>query len=350
MTYATGSLSSANPAADLYAAMAAALTTAGFTLEDTVVISTRTHKIWKSAAGSNSQGLDWYLDVAYTTTGAGNVWLNVFEGYNAGTDQGVRGGYNSSSDTTTPEATYYSRYGATGSALETNWSTISNNIAQAQTSTSSFAYWFSATTDRVILMTSVQAQHVYYAGLFDMYAPWASKIGGLAYPLIACTVNNPTSTTDANSGSPHNNVSNMPNPPTATSSVPPAAITRRPPVATIYPVSSASYGGICICSVSNETSVSGSYSGGSGYGSPTNYVDSGASPFHDATRGGKLVIHVPWDLNNRGIVIGTLKDLNVFASLAATRGDTVTISGVDWVLSSTASPGSGGRCYGFKAA
>lgn len=346
MTFTTNSMTSANPAADLYTALASALSSAGFTLEDTVTISTRTHKVWKSAAAGNAQGLDWYLDVAYTTTGAGSVWLGAFEGYTAASDVGLRGPYNSSSDTTTPEGTYFSRYGASTSALETNWTHISNNVAQIQTQTSAYAYWASVTTDRVIVMTSVQPTHILYCGFFDMYTPWANKISTNAYPLISCTVNSPTTT---NSGQ-HNNVSNMPTPPANTSVAPPAALTRRPPVATILDANTYRYAGVAILSTSSENS-NGSLAatGGAGYGAPTNYVDSGTFLFHDAPRGGALGIVASFDGANRGISLGTLKDLNVFGALAVTRGDTVSISGTDWVLSSTVAGGAGGRCYGFKA-
>lgn len=184
MTFITGSLTSANPAADLYAQqIAPALTTAGFTLVDTVVISTRTHAVWKSAAASNSHNLDWYLDVAYVTTGTGGVYLSAFEYYDPATHLGYRGPYSISS-TSAIETTYYSRYGATGYALETNWYTI-NSAHLLSLATTAFTYWISITTDRVVGMTSVAATTVVYAGFYTPDSDYATAAGNLMYPLVS---------------------------------------------------------------------------------------------------------------------------------------------------------------------
>jgi hypothetical protein len=340
VTYTANSMTSANPAADLYTAMASALTSAGFTLADTQVISTRTHKVWKSAAANNSQGLDWYLDVAYTTTGAGSVWLGAFENYSS--PNGIRGPYNITSDTTTPDATTYSRYGATGSALETNWNHISSNIAQIQTTTSAYAYFISITGDRVIAMTSVAPTTLNYCGLFDMYTPWANKIGAAAYPLITCTVNTPSSI-NASAHSP--NV-------TAGSNVASAAsLTRRPPVATVGANGNFGGYGTALITTAFVDTTSGTSSGG-GISAPLVPVDTGSSLFYDTARGGRLQIINSWPSSTGGGVagsgpaIGLLKDVGIFAASAVTRGDTITISSATWVLSNTAS----NRCYGFKAA
>lgn len=342
MTYITNSLTSANPAADLYTAMAAALSSAGFTLVDTVVISTRTHKVWKCAAANNAHGLDWYLDVAYTTTGAGHIWLGMFEDYNATTHVGYRGIYNSTADTNNAEATYYSRYGATGYALETNWTTVTNNVSVIQTQISNFAYWISITGDRVIAMTSVRPTDVIYVGMFDPYTPWANKIGGLLFPLIACTINSPSS----EGGSEISYVSAMNLPPTVGSSADPASLTRHPPITSLLQSAAYRYNNVNIYTAYNPgPNSTTSRPQGSGYGGANGFVDTLTNDYYDIPRGGKLIVAVTW-ADRYNVTIGTLKDILLFAAQAVTRGDTVTITGSDWVLSGQNS----NRVFGFKAA
>lgn len=347
MTYTSGSLTSANPAADLYTPMASALTTAGFTLVDTVVISTRTHKVWKSAAANNAQGLDWYLDVAYTTTGAGSIWLGAFEFYDPATHLAYRGGYNPN-DTSASEGTYYSRYGASGFALETNWTYITCNVAQINTQTSNFAYWMSVTTDRVMVMTSVTPTSVMYCGFFDMYAPWANKIGALAYPLVTCTVNAPsnatfTSTAVSNGG--HCSALSLANPPPSSNA--PMALTRFPPV--VKPAGQINWRNQAGVAGVSAAGSSGANTG-SGYASAVGLVDASTpSAFFDVARGERLQIAATFNnsssTDGSTVCLGLLKDLDIFAGNAVTRGDTIVISSTNWVMSSLSS----GRCYGFKA-
>lgn len=336
MTFDTNSMTSANPAADLYTALASALSTAGFTLVDTVTISTRTHKVWKSAAAGNSMGLDWYLDVAYTTTGAGSVWLGAFEDYVAGTDTGYRGPYNAAGSST-PDATYFSRYGATGSALETNWTHISNNCGQVQTQTTAYAYWMSVTTDRVIMMTSVAPLNLTYCGFFDMYTPWANKIASAAYPLITALISSPAIINQGQHSAP--------------SGSPQAALTRIPPVA-----ASVNWAQVRVCcawvDTINPLFTTGSVAtlssqvNGCAPGAPLGYVDSATVAYGDARYGGLLQIIGSYGTGGTELfTIGTLKDVAVFFGQAVTRGDTIAISGTDWVMSNQQV----NRVYGFKA-
>lgn len=191
--FISGSVTDANPGPALYALLAPALTSAGFTLVDTVTISTRTHKVWKSAAGNNTQGLDWYLDVAYTTTGAGNLWLAPFEFYDPATDLGYRGVYNNS--ITTIENTYYSRYGATGFALETNWIQGFSTAASLTLSTAAFGYWVSVTGDRVIGMLGTEPTELLYAGMYGPDPLYAAKVGAAMFPLVMAKCHAQTPTT-----------------------------------------------------------------------------------------------------------------------------------------------------------
>lgn len=321
MTYTSNSLTSANPAADLYTAIASALTSAGFTLVDTQVISTRTHKVWKSAGGSNSAALDWYLDVAYTTTGNGSVWLGSFEGYS--TPNGLRGPYKAAAtDLTTADASTFSRYGSSSSALETNWTHVAGNTAQIQCQTTAFAYFVSVTTDRVIAMTSVAPTSIAYCGLFDPFTPWANKCGSALYPLVTATVNSPAAINSS-----------------AHSSGGTAALTRRPPISDASNWTTAP-------SIQAAWCESGGGIYGSGYAGPVVPVDTASSLLYDAPHGGRLQIQHLWTTaGGNYVAIGLLKDVGVFLSNSVTRGDTITISGNTWVLSSTSS----NRCYGFAA-
>ena len=181
MAYATGSLTDANSSQALYNVLAGLLTTANYTLVDTVVISTRTHKVWKSAAANNSMNLDWYLDVAYTTTGVGPVHLTPFEYFDPATDLGYRGSY--AINDPTIEATYGSRYGGTGYELETYWFGAQNG-GGILTSASALGYWLSVTGDRVIALSSLAPTLLRYAGFYVPKNEYASLAGGRLFPLI----------------------------------------------------------------------------------------------------------------------------------------------------------------------
>lgn len=181
MTYISGTLTDSNAPATLYGACATALGSAGYTLVDTVVIATKTHKVWKSPAGSNLAALDWYLDVAYTTTGAGSLWMTPFEFFDPATDLGYRGPYSAASASV--DAASGTRYGAAGSALETNWSpsAVLANAGLVCPATS-FAYWISITTNRVMMMGSINPTYIHYTGLYEPDPLWAARATNL-FPL-----------------------------------------------------------------------------------------------------------------------------------------------------------------------
>lgn len=186
MTYISGTITDANPGAAWYAVIAPALTSAGYTLVDTVVVSTRTHKIWQSAAASNSQNKDWYLDVAYTTTGSGTLGFFVSEGYNATTDKYIRPTFNGASSVI--EATFYSRWGATEVALEDAnqqpraGGGSANDLSITSTA---FGYWMSITTNRVAVGFSGDPTALQYHGLWNPLEPYKTKVGAAVYPLLS---------------------------------------------------------------------------------------------------------------------------------------------------------------------
>lgn len=318
MTYITGTLTSANPAADLYTQqIAPALTAAGFTLVDTVVIGTRTHTVWKSAAASNSQNLDWYLDVLYTTTGSGSIWMNCFEMYDPATHLGYRGGYNVSG-TFAIETAFFSRYGATGYALETNWYTItainggySNNGFTL--STSAFSYWISITTDRVIGMTSMKTDLV-SCGFYVPSADFLARAGSASFPLwVGNALNGAGAVTYG-----YVNV---------------GALTRYPLIPSgksAYGTYSPYMGRISESGMLLDDPI-GDVTGTNGTGLVTHGPRGAALNIGWSSSSYSTPGAANWDT----IRAGTVRDILVFyASSTVTRGDTITINGEQWILGS----------------
>jgi hypothetical protein len=186
MTFITPTIpADANPGPLVHAELATAMLALGWTLEDTVVIGARTHKVYKSAAAGNTYNLDWYLDISYPTTGiATGVLITPFEGYTALSDVALRGPYSASSSTF--DATTYSRFGATTSALETNWANTGANHTglDSPLSTSSFGMWANVNRDRVILMLGTEPTQASYAGFFTPTAAHISHAGAALFPLV----------------------------------------------------------------------------------------------------------------------------------------------------------------------
>jgi hypothetical protein len=309
MTYITGTVgASANPGADLYALLAPALTSAGYTLVDTVVISTRTHKVWKCAAANNSQTLDWYLDVAYPTSGAGNMTLLPMEFYDPATHLAYRFVYGQS--TATLETTFYSRFGASGFALEdtTNWPVNASNVVVLafNTSTAAFGYWISVTGDRVAALSSVLPGTILYVGMCTAHPLHVAAVGASAYPLLALamdtTVGNALWTSTAGSVNT------------------PMLMTRAPKLTTI-PSSWGSLWG-AMPAVGTQITVPGP-----------------ASTFTQAM--GVRVVCPIWVMFRSGYgVVGTLIGVTyATSSTSITRGDTVTIGADTWVTNTQGTNG-----------
>jgi hypothetical protein len=184
MTFITGTITNANPGPALYTVIETAALAIGWTLEDTVTIGSNTHKVLKSAAAGNSQSLDWYLDINYPTTGVtGGIRFAPFEGYTAASDVALRGPV--SANATTIDATTYSRYGASTSALETNWTNgVTYTSLSAVMTTTIFTYWISITRNRIIVMLSSDSSGVYYTGFFNPTTAHATEAGASLFPLV----------------------------------------------------------------------------------------------------------------------------------------------------------------------
>jgi len=308
MTFISGSITDANPGPALYALIATPALALGWTLDDTVVIGSNTHKVLKSAAAGNTYGLDWFLDINYPTTGiTGGMRFAPFEGYTAASDVGLRGPYSLSN--TTIDATTYSRYGATTSALETNWANAAANTGLSATlSTSAFNYWVSITRDRIIVMTSLQTTSVFYAGFFTPTSQHTSHAGAALFPLVMCKVVVNTNAATANGA-------------TAT-----AAFTRIPKATSVNWQTSGLVG-------SEMTAIGWAFSG---------VVGTGASEFNGLTRIAPLpVVMGAATITTSATALGHVGYLDGLATGfvvgTAVRGDTVTVGSDTWYSTTVSS-------------
>jgi hypothetical protein len=300
MTFITPTIpADANPGPLVHTELATALLALGWTLDDTVVISTRTHKVYKSAAAGNTYGLDWYLDISYPTTGvATGLLITAFEGYTAGSDVGLRGPYTANS--TTIDGTTYSRFGATTSALETNWANLGTySSLTAPLSIATFGVIASITRDRVIVLLTTEATEVSYAGFYTPTAAHAAHAGAALFPLISTRL---VGSSDRISS--------------ATVGTAAAALTRAPKLSSINWASS--------CVVSPDTSRMNGTVGGT------------------ASEADNQITSAAFVVGMGGIAIASATTSKVgeldgvqcaFADAAVTRGDTVTVSGDSFVTS-----------------
>jgi hypothetical protein len=307
MTFITPTIpADANPGPLVYAELETALLGVGYTLEDTVVIGARTHKVLKSAAAGNTRGLDWYLDVSYPTTGvATGLLLAPFEGYDPATDVALRGPISTSSSTL--DATTYSRYGATASALETNWAnTGSHTSLDTPLSTASFGVWASVTRDRVVVMASTEPTQASYAGFFTPTAAHIAHAGAALFPLVMTRLSGATDRASSTS---------------AASS--PASVTRLPKM------SSVNWGAQCIVGP-NTMRMNGK-------------VGSLVSEIDGRVTSAPFVVGLGWNTwTGAGTVpanfAGELDGVQcAWADGVVTRGDTVTVDGDTYVTSTVSS-------------
>lgn len=313
MAFVYGTISDASPGATLYTAIADGLSSEGFTLVDTVVISTRTHKVWKCPAASNSHNLDWYLDVVYSTTGAGNMWFAPFEYFDPATDLGYRGIFSSSSSSPI-DTTTFSRYGATGYALETNWSTISTGL-NFSTSAASFGYWISITPNRIAALSSVAANDVIYSGFYNPHPLHIAAAGmSILYPLVCTKLHSSGDSGGLNTE---------------------AAFTRVPgATGTGYHF----YYSLRIktSAVTNFFSMPALPSG-----STTGFSVRGATP---------VILMTDDSYTGPATIWGTLHDVAATrTAYTVVRGDTTTISGNPWILTNSSAASGTGTSVLFKA-
>ncbi len=308
MAFVYGTISDASPGATLYTAIADGLSSEGFTLVDTVVISTRTHKVWKCPAANNSHNLDWYLDVVYSTTGAGNMWFAPFEHYDPATHLGYRGPYIGGGGAAPVDVATFSRYGSTGYALETNWNTISAGISFL-TSTSSFGYWISIKPDRIIGLSSAGVNDLLYTGFYNPHPLHIAAVGeSSVYPLVSAKLhNNADSSTASGNGE--------------------CAFTRIPGMST-----SGTYGYAYYLSIKTRSVADLLFMPSLPSGNLSSFSARGASPVLLTTYSNDTINNVLW---------GTLPDIATARTPSTVvRGDTTTISSDPWILTSSSGTGS----------
>lgn len=332
MAYITGTISSANPALDLYTAIAAALTTAGYTQVDTVVISTRTHQIWKSAAANNTTGKDWYVDLVYAPSGGTTFRTIPMEFYDPATDLAYRMVHGGSSAGSVIESTYWSRYGATGATLESASWTFSAAQTTGTTmtlTTGSFGYWVSVTGDRIIIMHSQAPTLLGFAGFYEPLDPHKTYAGADAYPLVECKIDNTGFGT-----------------PTGTTSSTKQALTRLPKSTVMGATSGYNWGFIPTLQPFLDVA------GGSGYIGGATRVPDGTT----GVLGGRYAVPILIGAASGGATnqldapvgfLGKLNDVAVVPVISTVvRGDTVTVAGATWVLGTV----SGSTAVLFRAA
>lgn len=204
MTYISSTITDSNSPSVMCTAVEAALTTEGYTLTDTVVISTRTHRVWKNPAANNISGQDWYIDIAYTTTGVGTFGIYLMEGYNATTDLATRMAYNTTYASAFTAGNLWSPYGATGYSLEnSNWP-IRAGATGSYTATrevtlpaTSFGYWISVTPKRIAMMFSVAPTYIYYSGLYEPSPEHLATVTTSSFPLVSAAVSGSPTNYDA---------------------------------------------------------------------------------------------------------------------------------------------------------
>jgi hypothetical protein len=312
MTYTTGTYTSANPGPALYTAIETAALALGWTLEDTVTIGGNTHKLLKSAAAGNTYNLDYFIDINYPTTGVtGGFRMAPFEYFDPATDLGTRGPY--SANTSVIETTNYSRYGATGSALETNWAnSASYSGLSLVLSTAATTYWVSVTRDRIIVILSSDPTFVLYSGFWEASAAYTTYAGASLFPLITVKLQGHTRT-DSN---------------TSAASVR-AAITRIPKVTVFGGAENPANWG---STVSTNPALAWNRGGLIG-GSATTILGTPQASTIPVFLG--IGSGSSYDIVPASTYVGVLRDVSAAYSIStAVRGDTVTIGADTWVLCS----------------
>jgi hypothetical protein len=307
MTFNIGaSITNANPGPAIWAYLDTLLLAEGYTFVDTVIVGARTHQVYKSAAAGNVQGLDWYLDIGYPTTGiASRLTFQALETYNAAADSGARGVYGAQDGTL--EETFFSRFGATERTLESWQAGAGTNDMGNLLQTSAFVPYVMLNKDRIGLMMSHAPTRLMYTGFFKPTAQHAAHAGGALYPLISVNVNVGASMAGAVSG---NNV----------------AVTRMPRF-TAAQFSSATwtqnaYGWSCVTVPANSIML-----WGAGVFGQQNHPSLGETQMQELP-----VCFGAYSMTAyQGAVVGNLDGVGFgWAAAAVQRGDTTPVAGVNW--------------------
>ena len=191
MSNATANITSATPQIDLYNAIETLMTAHdNWTLVDTAVISTATYKVWKNhgtgVTDNNSFGQDFYLVIAYTTTGAGNMSIRACEDVTVGSDLMIRPVMEDASNPTLADASGIASvtYASSAGAMTVTFTpAVSPNTS---------TYYIVLTKNNLHLgLKRSDSATVYscYAGLFDSFVTIANE-----FPL--CMISNTAGNTN----------------------------------------------------------------------------------------------------------------------------------------------------------
>jgi hypothetical protein len=196
MSFTASSIgATANCAKALADAIHPLLTAAGFTHVEDWTSSTKTARIYKSPAASNSFGSDWYLNVYRSSDTATGLSLFVAEAYNGTTKRFTNFAPNTQS--LTPTASF--AVNDTGVLPDGS----GGSVAAMSTSypigvgTGGYQYWLSAHPNRVVLATRVGTTDcATYAGLYDD----TLQSSGSPFPLVTCALDTQASTSTSSGG------------------------------------------------------------------------------------------------------------------------------------------------------
>jgi hypothetical protein len=303
-------INSSTPGLDLYNAMATAMGTIGASLVDTQVISTRTHKVWKFPAAINAAGKDWYLDITYVTGGGGNLTMLPMEFYDPATHLAYRMPISQSSSTV--DAATSSFTGSTGGTLESAQSgataatLAAGRIGVLDLTTSSFGYWIDITGDRIAAISSNRASNILYVGMYTPTTAYAAKAGAALFPLVVIQMY--ASGVPAGGPSSGANSANV-------------AITRMPPATTIAQMPGGNW----------FTGPGWQTVGPMGGAMPR--IPGGSTTFSDLAVIPCGLYGSTSDGTGSMGTFGTLIGVGACpCDSSVTVGSTVTISGVDWIL------------------
>jgi hypothetical protein len=192
MAYGQNTISNANSSNVYVSALEALLTTAGWTLVESLTPSgTFKTDVWKSAGAGNLAGYDWYLAILWNTIGSQQT-VDIIAGgaydlpshtisqipadLQSGTKSGA--GYVPYAEVGTGDLWGgYMVNVATDTNTQVNWphTLRSQNKPwhSAITPSSAFGYWFSVTRDHVVMFTTIDGLF-YIAGTLHLDANWHS--------------------------------------------------------------------------------------------------------------------------------------------------------------------------------
>lgn len=170
MAYSSGTITSANPAADLYAAIVTAFDAHdNWDIIENVVISSVNHQVWRNngtGTGANDFGTNFYIALIYNPTGGTTLDVKAFESYDSSLDKLVRPCVPVSSSLTPNANTSF------GPETLSSGYTLDNTAvmvyARLATVTTGFDYYIQVSENRLCVATKFSTtDNAFYAGIFE---------------------------------------------------------------------------------------------------------------------------------------------------------------------------------------